>query len=196
MKIREAAFACDAQAYVKEQNQDRWRGTIFEGYKFLGNKQKGQFGERILDAMFEGMGCVVRPPLNPGHDTIINGIRMEYKFSLAMTSKGQIQKNMWMMNHVARGKDWNWLCFCGINPDGDDRLMLLSKENFVWILENENYTREDGKVRNRYFGAQQGGEKADNDDWMCTAKNLQALMESKYTIGLDEWLQRYGLETA
>lgn len=196
MNLSSSALKCGAKDYIVEQNQDYWIGTAFEGYKFLGNKQKGQFGEKILDGVFTELGCKVERPLNPSHDSIINGVKIEYKFSLSQQKNGIIQKNTWMMNHVAEGKDWEWLCFAGINPDGtDDVVRLMSKENFQKILANENYLVTKGlargKIRNKYFGAQQGGEKADNDDWMSGSKRLVDLLNSKYTIGIEEWMQIY-----
>jgi len=197
MDLSVSAIRCGVKDYVSEQNQDHWIGTAYEGYKFLGNKQKGQFGEKIIDDLFRSLGCKVTKPSNTGHDSVVNGIRMEYKFSLSQQKNGIIQKNSWMMNHVAEGKDWEWLLFAGVNPEGtDDVVGLLSKENFVKILRTENEikmkVRAKGQLRNKFFGAQQGGNKADNDDWMSGSRSLVALLNSEYMIGVDEWLQTYG----
>jgi hypothetical protein len=199
VKLNDCLKNLNLKSYIAEQNQDLWVNTDFEGYKLLGNKQKGQIGEKIIEELFRFLGCKVENPLNTGHDSIVNKFKLEMKFSLAQSDykKMKIIPNKWMMNHVAVGKDWDWLCFCGKNPEGtDDIIKMMSKENFSKIIKDEWHIVDKGgakgKLRNKYFSPQQGGNKADNDDWMCGDKKLISLLNSEYTIGLDEWLKIYG----
>jgi len=167
-----------------------WRGTCYEKHYELDNKQKGSKGEEILEKFFTSLGCDVKKPLNTGHDRLVNGIKMECKFSLSQKDtrvgkEGKVRPNWWMLNHVAEGKDWEWLCFAGVNPEGRDPVVrLLSKSSFKKLKQNQ-------REFNMYFSSQQGGKKSDNDDWMSSTTKLNDLLNSKYFIGVDEWLQTY-----
>jgi len=168
-----------------ENRTNPWIGTSYEKHYELDNKQKGSKGEEILEALFVKLGCQVEKPLNTDHDRLVNGLKLECKFSIAQLEKGKIKPFKWMMNHVAEGKDWEWLCFAGVNPEGHDSVVrLISKDKFKKLKKNEEEFR-------KYFSPQAGGKKADNDDWMSGDKRLVELLNSEYTIGIDEWLQTY-----
>jgi len=167
-----------------------WKGTRYEKHYELDNKQKGSKGEEIIETFFTRLGCDVQKPLNTGHDRLVNGVKLECKFSLAqkdnrVANKDKVRPNWWMLNHVAEGKDWEWLCFVGVNPEGHDPVMrLLSKTNFRKLKRND-------REFEKYFSPQQGGKKSGNDDWMAGTTKLNSFLESEYVIGVEEWLQTY-----
>ncbi len=87
-------------------------------------------------------------------------------------------------------KDWDRLIFVGINPDPSwtnvqtkkdtlhsrIRAYYMNKEDFVNHLEKEGTT---------VFKHQQSGEKAENDDYMCT--NFSAFIELDFVKEISEW---------
>ena len=173
--------AKDHQHILDEGVTDPWQGTVFANYKLNGNKQKGSYGEVILADMFDKMGCEVEPPLETGHDRIVEGKKLEIKFSLACTKKGQIQNDSFVMNHASVGKDWEYLLFVGVNDFRlgiEARRMILTKSKFIEIMQDENQP---------YFKHQQGGAKGGNDDWMCSGKNLINLIESDHVDPWENW---------
>lgn len=182
---------CAALVYENHMIGDNpWVGTCYEKHYEIDNKKKGSKGEEILEEFFVKLGCQVDKPLNTGHDRLVNGVKVECKFSLSQQDKragknGEIRPNWWMMNHVAEGKDWEWLCFAGVNPEGRDPVVrMLSKDKFKELKENK-------KEFYKYFSPQQGGKKADNDDWMIGTKKLNRFLESEYVMEVNEWLQIY-----
>ena len=175
--------ARETRSYLDAQMFDPWHNTPYEKYRFVGNKQKGAWGEQIASRIFEKMGCEVEPPTNTGHDRIIDGKKVEMKFSLAqMNSKTQeIQNDLFMMNHVSEDKDWEYLLFIGVNDVQSNiefRRMVLSKSKFVELIRDENQP---------FFKRQQGGAKIKNDDWICNGKNLINLIESDHVESLENW---------
>ena len=163
----------EMQSYIADTNIDLWKDTPFAGYVFMSNKNKGSFGERLLELIWLKQGHKVEPPTNAGHDRIVNGKKREIKFSLAMTNRkdNKINDYQFIMNHVSAGKDWDELYFYGINSDLSTIEILLTKQDFLDILEDENQP---------YFKSQQGGKKIGNDDYICSGKGLLELYESSW----------------
>ena len=64
--------------YIKSKINDPWIGTNIEGYKFVGNVQKGDVGEEyVSDYMRDELGYEVLPAdcgHNGPYDRIIGGI--------------------------------------------------------------------------------------------------------------------------
>ncbi len=120
-------------------------------------------------------GYNVSRPSNTGHDKIVNGWKLEIKFSLSMTNhkKGVVDVDSFMMNHVSAGKDWEVLYFFGVNRDFSTVEILLTKESFKEIMNTPNQ---------QYFQSQQGGKTLENDDWMCSGKNLMKLYNSDFNM--------------
>lgn len=162
--------------YIKENLNDLWAGTIFEGYRYLDNKQKGEFGERYVErGMKKNHDIQPSKYNNAGHDRIIDKIPTEIKFSLAHSDhkKGIIKDNCWTMNHVAEGKDWERLIFVGINSDPKNPVIK-------WMTKNDFIS-----LKSKYFNPQQGGNSADNDDWMTASRKLFEL--TKEMRDISEW---------
>ena len=179
------------QTYIKEQLCDPWVGTIFEGYRFLAPKQKGKVGEVWVSDYMEKDGSTVLPadcgPNGP-YDRIIDEYNTEIKFSCTQVDKGYLKEDVWTCNHVAEGKSWERLIFCGINLIGGKicpTIVYCTKKNFSKCLK-ETYISDKGKETS-YFKRQQGGTYGGNDDWISTDKNLLKWINSKYTKDIGSW---------
>jgi hypothetical protein len=125
----------------------------------------------------------VKSPLNTGHDRIIDSHKTEIKFSLATanTKKAQVNRDRFVINHVAKGKDWERLIFCGINPENGNneeriRIHWMDKKDFV------KYMNSGGS---KIFKHQQSGKKGKNDDYMCT--NYKKLTKLPFIKDITEW---------
>ena len=184
----------DPEWHKLNNPNSRWsKDELFCNYHGLGNKQKGVLGEYFTEKyMRDTRGSVVEPPKHSDHDRIIDGYKTEIKFSLAVSDskKDVIVCDKFMINHVACKKDWDRLIFVGINPDPSwtnvqtkkdtlhsrIRAYYMNKEDFVNHLEKDGTT---------VFKHQQSGEKAENDDYMCT--NFSAFIELDFVKEISEW---------
>jgi len=183
--------------YIKSKINYPWIGTDMEGYKFIGNVQKGKVGEVYVSNHMENEhGSVVQPPdcgPNGPYDRIIDVINTEIKFSVAHSDNPAFEKTGiptikrakrsgsvdWTINHVAVEKCWERLIFCGMDlVDG------VAVPNLVWCTKQDfiNCLNE-----TTLFKRQQGGEDGDNDDFMCAGANVIKWMKSKYTRDIVEW---------
>lgn len=171
----------EIQDYIKNNLYDPWIGSPFEGYRYMGNKQKGELGERLVTLIMEKAGYNVEfaHTSTAGYDRILNGIKTEIKFSVAHTDtkKRSIKKDCFTMNHVAVGKDWDRLIFIGVNENPNEfKAVYMTKEMFENCLKTDNH-----------FNHQQGGKNSKNDDYMVTEKKLRELIQSEYVKELSEW---------
>jgi hypothetical protein len=173
--------------YIEQNLTDPWIGTPFEGYRNLGNKQKGEYGERLVYDFFRRNGAVVaKPPTSTsGHDIVVNNILVEIKFALSHTNNkfGTIKQDTFIINHVAVGKDWQRLLFVGINENIlDTRAKFMEKHVFVELFKNqiEFY---------KYFSVQQGGTHGNNDDFISADRKLYRLLNSEYVKDITEWFK-------
>ena len=158
-----------------------WTGTPWEKYCLLGPKQKGGFGEATLQAYFERDGHKIMPPWNTGHDRIINHKSAEIKFSVANSNKKKdvklIDPDSFTFNHIAVGKDWDVFYFVGINPALDNPNVRTPKNNSSWpsqrlyMMSKKDFRRHMQQKDIYPFRAQQGGQKADNDDYIVAGRD-------------------------
>ena len=102
---------------LNKVNENWGKCPVFHSYHKLSNKHKGSNGEYVVERLMKRLGHTVEPPTNTGHDRIVNCIKTEIKFSLAVSEKDRIVKDKFIINHVSKDKDWSRLLFCGINPD-------------------------------------------------------------------------------
>jgi len=126
------------------------------------------------------MGYEVSPPTDPGHDRIIDGYKTEIKFSLAVSKGNQIIDDKFIINHVAVGKDWERLIFCGINPqDSRSRrvqMYYFNKEDFADYISTGDRT---------IFKHQQSGSKVGNDDYICSS--FDRFIDLPFVKEIDFW---------
>lgn len=171
--------------YIKNNLDDLWYGTFLQGYRYMDNKQKGAFGELFAEEYLKSNKFKVsgRENGNSDHDMVVNSLKVEVKFSVAQTSTNKktgekkLVKDKFMMNHVGIGKDYDRLLFIGINPEFEEsRIVWFDKKDIKKIINNKEY-----------FGYQQGGNNAENDDYMSGANKLLNLINSKYARTLEQW---------
>ncbi len=150
--------------YITSCNFDPWTQTSLRGYVFLGSKRQGAYGEKYVSLLLASKGFDVKPPTNTGHDRIVDGIKTEIKFSVAIRDNKtkQAKPNSFIINHAAEEKDWQRLIFCGINPDGTYVLRFFTKEDFSKEIKSSE----------RVFKRQQNGEQGTNDDYCCPVEKL------------------------
>lgn len=129
-----------------------WKDTILENYYTLNPASKGSHGEKIVEEILKQFNYEVKPRVNAGHDRIVNGVKTEIKFALAVNANSDFKC---IFNHVGMEKDWEQLILCCVNGDMEIRMVSFTKDN----LPIELWTR------------QQGGKNGGNDDYMCNADN-------------------------
>tara|TARA_A100001015_G_C14923216_1_gene685178 strand:- start:634 stop:1290 length:657 start_codon:yes stop_codon:yes gene_type:complete len=160
----------DLIAYIKENNEDPWKGTPYQGYVFMDPKQKGEYGERFVSKMLESIGMDVKraPTATDGHDRVVNEKRVEIKFSVTQKDKkGGTKNGVWIMNHVATNKDWERLIFVGVLSHEKIIACWFTKEDFVNHLQCSECC----------FKRQQSGKDGGNNDYICTDKSLLTFIE-------------------
>jgi len=153
------------ELFISKNIKDPWDKTKFKGYVHMSPKQKGEFGERFTEKFLTMNGFDIKSASTStsGYDRMVNDKKCEIKFSLATRGKnGGITKDSFIINHVSKEKDWDFLLFIGINSEKNMRIIWFKKEDF-----KENC--------NTCFNFQQGGKKIENDDYMCT--NIKILVK-------------------
>lgn len=143
--------------YLESLAYNPWNGTILEGYYALNPASKGSKGEQAVEEILKQLGYTVQRRANAGHDRIVNGVKTEIKFALAVNRNESFQC---IFNHIGMSKDWDEIILCCINGDMEIRMVSFSKENFPLELCSK----------------QQGGRNSDNDDYMCNATNSYDLL--------------------
>lgn len=149
--------AIDCPELFNCETNNPWVGTPLERYYSLDPKNKGSQGEKIASAILTYLGYNVQPPINTGHDRLINGVKTEIKFSAASKRNFNWQ---FTFNHIGFEKDWDNIIFVGINGDLNIHIVKYTKDNLPKELLNH----------------QQGGSKSNNDDFMSTGKNSTQLL--------------------
>lgn len=185
MSVKKTLSSPNLSAYIKSNLDDLWYGTFLQGYYYLSSKTKGVFGELFTESYLKEKGFKVsgREGGSSDHDMVVDGIKVEVKFSVAQTDRNKktgvkkIVKDRFMMNHVGIGKDWDRLLFVGINPNFEEsRIVWFDKKDIKKIIKNKDY-----------FSHQQGGEHTENDDYISGSNKLINLINSPYARTLDQW---------
>ncbi len=164
-----------------EAHAPNWKRTPWERYCLLGPKQKGGFGEAVLEAYLSRNGHNVESPEGTGHDRIIDGFRAEIKFSVASSNKKKdgklIDPDSFTFNHIAVGKDWEVFYFAGMNPSPDNPNVRQKKDGSsspsqrIYMMTKEDFVKHMSQEDTYPFRAQQGGKKADNDDYIVAGRD-------------------------
>jgi len=177
--VKKIFESMNLQDLVDKYLHNNWAGTPFKDYPRMDPKGKGAFGEDYVEGLMTLTGCTVIPPTNPGHDRIIDIKKTEIKFSLANSNSKKkdgklIDPDSFTFNHIAAEKDWEEFIFLGINPDLDNPNVRPPKKMTTWPTHRAYTMRKEDFVaylhsgNNNVFKKQQGGKKADNDDYMVT----------------------------
>lgn len=165
------------------QPNQLWKSDpLFYDYHACSTKNKGSIGENFVSHFMEIAGHAVEKPLNAGHDRIISGYKTEIKFSLATTKtagkKKYISPSNFMINHISKGKDWERLIFCGINPVGDPNRVVLLYAEKADLLAHMNTIAS-------VFKHQQAGKKGQNDDYICCV--TPGVLTESFWKEITEW---------
>jgi hypothetical protein len=186
--------------FLTENQQNNWKGTRFEKYVGLSTKNKGVFGEALVERFMKTfLGATVSAPTSPGHDRIFDSFKTEIKFSLANSPRNKkigqklINPDEFTFNHIAIKKDWDRFIFFGVNPNksqfrvnwrtGCDappeyRAYFMNKSDFVKYMDSSQ----------RLFSPQQGGIKGGNDDYMVAGyKKFQNLIQLPFVHDIKKW---------
>lgn len=168
------------QSYISQNIKDPWIDTPFEGYVHMSPKQKGEFGERFVSKFFSDIlnrNVKRAPSSTAGYDRLIDEIRTEIKFSLAIRDcMNGVIEDRFIINHVSKDKDWERLVFFGINENEENcRFVWFTKEDFLKHLDSEN----------NCFNIQQGGNKIGNDDYICV--KVSNLLKCSFVKSVYEW---------
>jgi hypothetical protein len=157
-----------------------WEGTCFENYNRLPQTIKGKFGELIVSKYLIALGNRLEKRTNAGNDFIINGKKIENKFSLCVSNynKKLLMKDHFIMNHVSKEKDYDILCFLGCNHPSENSNV------FFWMYKHE--VIEEISLGN-YFSNQQGGKKLNNDDYMSSGHSILSLYHKYSNRDINSW---------
>jgi len=172
------------QEYITQNLEDPWENTSFEGYVYLSPKQKGEFGERFFEKYFTSKGHEVKRAATStdSYDRMINDLRVEMKFSLATRDKkaNGIKTDNFIINHVSKGKNFDRLVFCCINGEDKSKWTIkwFTHVDFVAHVEND---------KTSLFKHQQGGQKVNNDDYMCSGISITNLLKHEMVKDISEW---------
>lgn len=173
---------------------NNWTDTPWEDYFLLGPKQKGALGEEFVENFMKRADHLVESPRDPGHDRIINGYRTEIKFSLASsnTKKGEklIDPDSFTFNHIAEDKTWDRFIFFGVNPNISQKTRIRTNDPLppqirCYWMEKQDF-KQYMKSQDCIFKPQQGGKKANNDDYIL-AGNIGKLISLPFVKSIDLW---------
>lgn len=155
------AFEDLRDIFMNIQTKNPWEDTPVAKYYLLNPAAKGSKGEEIVSAILTRCGFIIAPRTNPGHDRLINGVKTEIKFGLA------VERNMnygCIFNHIGMKKDWEQIIFVCVNGDGKIKATLYSKDNIPMEL----------------LQRQQGGDGGDNDDFMVNINHSFELLSNQF----------------
>lgn len=99
---------------IEEYTPDSiWAGSPMEGYRRLGNTNRGQIGEDFARRYLDGAGIAVRAAGSRANrtDLLIDGQRIEVK-TASVGANGTFQ-----FNHVRLDRSYNYLLCLGVCPD-------------------------------------------------------------------------------
>jgi hypothetical protein len=163
-----------------------WVGTPYETYYKLSSKTKGTFGERQMKKIFLAFGHLVEKSTNVEHDMLVDGKKVEIKFSLAPAPTDKthgakmIEVNGFIFNHIGLKKDWEKLFLCGVNPSWPNPFINLRKKtaprqweecNIYVINKADLVYFMEKNPNNPIFKRQQGGKHGGNDDYMISGRS-------------------------
>ena len=170
----------DLRNYIKDEQGDPWIGTPFEGYVNLENGQKGTFGEMFVENYMKHLGFTIDKRTDVSHDSIIDGKKIEIKFSIANKVNGVPRKDRYLINHISLSKDWDRLVFFGINPVYEEsRFLFFDKEDFQTNIQN----LKDKKI----ISHQQSGNRGELDDFVVQKSKVPKLYNQPWVYDIHDW---------
>lgn len=86
-----------------------WAGSPFEWVMSLASRSRGRAGEVLVEAWLRRIDLTVRPPQNSGHDRVVNGHKVEIKFSTLWQAGQYVFQQL-------RNQDYEYILLLGISP--------------------------------------------------------------------------------
>lgn len=81
-------LSATVQASYSQGGADAWEASPFRWIKSEPSRRVGAIGEKLVEAWAMHEGISVRAPLNTGHDRILDGVKIEVKFSTLWAGGG------------------------------------------------------------------------------------------------------------
>jgi hypothetical protein len=96
--------------YVSEKEKRTWEGSPFYWIKGRPSRQIGAIGERLVEGWAQSRGFEVKRPTSSDHDRLIDGLKVEIKFSTLWTDN-EIYKFQQL-----RDQDYEYCFLLGVSP--------------------------------------------------------------------------------
>jgi len=187
MQINHTALQAFEQSKTADLTES-WVSKTFPLYFNKPNKAKGTYGEEFFAELMSNEDYT-RIGNTEDHDGILNGKKVEIKFSMASNKQGIGVYDSFTFNHIGIDKKWDLLVLIGVNPpqhlchyrrgsthDEDIRMYVISKEDLVNQL--------DDLLENKLISKQAGGAAGTSDDYMVT--DYRKILQWKGITPLDE----------
>ena len=153
-------------------NTGSWVKQYMPNYYSLDAKNKGRYGEQFFLSLFSDTDMKCNDN-NADHDFVVNGLKLELKFSLASNQKGKGVYDKFTFNHIGLHKQWDYLVLVGVNPPVElahvRRGHEYSEEVRAYCISKKDLKSQlDMLLTLNYISPQQGGKAGGNDDYMVT----------------------------
>lgn len=89
--------------------EDPWAGSPFEWIMRLASRRRGKAGEVLVEAWLRRLGLDVGRPLSGDHDRVVNGRKVEIKFSTLWEQGDYVFQQL-------RDQDYELVVLLGISP--------------------------------------------------------------------------------
>ncbi|GGI09044.1 hypothetical protein [Egicoccus halophilus] len=90
---------------------EKWVGSPFEWIMSLPSRTRGKAGEVLVEKWLTTVGLAVTRPQNSGHDRIVNGRKLEIKFSTLWD-----KQNTYVFQQL-RDQDYEFIFLLGASPN-------------------------------------------------------------------------------
>ena len=104
-----AQLSAEVQAGYATGGADAWKASPFRWIKSEPSRRVGAIGEKLIEAWVLHEGIAVRAPVNTGHDRILNGVKIEVKFSTLWVGGGFTFQQI-------RDQDYDVAALLGLEP--------------------------------------------------------------------------------
>lgn len=151
---------------ITEKTADPYAGTLFEGWVYMHQLNRGLLGEEIVKALLMTQGCIVSKPGHTRFDAIVDGHAVEIKTAISVQGK-------WNINHIRTTGEWDRLVLLLIDADASVSACWLTKAEVLRAIELGHFHR------------QSGGQAGNNDDWKCS--NAARMIKEVPAHDLTEW---------
>ena len=103
---------------------ETWRGSPFAWILRLPSRRRGKVGEMLVEAWCRAHGLVVQPAPDPEADRLIEGRRVEIKFSTPWNEKEYVFQQI-------RDQRYDWLFLLGLSPGAVHAWLAPKREGWA-----------------------------------------------------------------